>query len=164
MKKFGLITLSITHEAHSRAIHVATLFKRLIHFVYLLVSAQLIVISTHDQIIIINDMRRMIVINKLIKSPINFGNALIGVTAHAPAFSLVCIQLPTKGIFVFNFIHHAQSSVFVFCWFCWFCWLGMFILTSEGLRVDGGVVIPVFFHFDQSQTTTTSSNSYEKIF
>ena len=106
MKKFGLITLSITHEAHSKAIHVATLFKRLIHFVYLLVSAQLIVISTHDQIIIINDMRRMIVINKLIKAPMSVGNALIGVTtlfqfaSHVELY--VTIQFPTKGIFVLS--------------------------------------------------------------
>jgi hypothetical protein len=113
MKKFGLITLSITHEAHSRAIHVATLFKRLIHFVYLLVSAQLIVISTHDQIIIINDMRRMIVINKLIRDHMSFGNALTGVVAHDQHF-LVCIQFPINGIFVFNFIQK-QCHCFTNC-------------------------------------------------
>jgi hypothetical protein len=115
MKKFGLITLSITHEAHSKAIHVATLFKRLIHFVYLLVSAQLIVISTHDQIIIINDMRRMIVINKLIKAPMSFGNALIGVVAFS-SFSVgealyVLIQFPMNGIFVLSFIHIHAGAV-----------------------------------------------------
>jgi hypothetical protein len=110
-KKFGFITFSIAHEAPRSAIHVATLLRRLTQSEYFPTFAQLIAINTHDRIIMINDISRMIVINKFIKVPTSVGNALIGVIAHSPAFSLVCIQLPKKGIFVFNLIHHSQSSV-----------------------------------------------------
>jgi hypothetical protein len=108
MKKLGLITFNITHEAPKRAIQIATLFNKLTHFVYLLASTQLIVINTQDQTIINNDIIRITVIKRFIKAPINVGNALTGVTTlsqFASAFELyVTIQFHMNGIFVFSCI------------------------------------------------------------
>jgi hypothetical protein len=105
MKKLGLITFNITHEAPRRAIQIATLFNKLTHFVYLLASTQLMVISTQDQTIINNDIIRIIVIKRFIKAPINVGKALIGVTLPFPLFSNVVIQFPMNGMSVLSFIH-----------------------------------------------------------
>ena len=168
MKKFGFITFSITQDAQSRAIHIATFLSIFVHSQYLHESDQLDAISTQDRTIINNDMISIIVISRFINALINFGNTLIEFVASSQHF-LVWIQFQTNGKSVLSFIHKqsqfatASSHAFVAC--SAFILSIFFCRSAKSASLIFGVVSHKtlgIFRFDLSQITVTSGISSAK--